>query len=344
MVKNKKIQVLVIDDAMVSREIIARGIVTDPFIEVVETASDVFEAREKIIAHLPDVLTLDIHMPKMDGISFLKKLMPQYPLPVVVISGSEKSVFEALEAGAVDFVVKPQIKNKKELEQFLNEVIRKIKIASVAKVQNTKNVQSDKQNNHIKRLDTNTKMIAIGASTGGTDAILKVVKNLPENVPGIVVVQHMPAVFTHMYAKRLNAICNITVKEAQDGDRIESGVVLIAPGEYHMKVYKDKSSYFVKCFRGEKVNGHAPSVDVLFDSVAEAAKHQAVGVILTGMGSDGAKGLMKMRKAGAYTIGQDKNSSVVYGMPMVAYNIGAVQKQVGIDDIAKEVVKYISSH
>ena len=342
--KNKSIQVLVIDDALVSREIIATGIEKDPFIQVIGKAADVFEAREKIIAHLPDVLTLDIHMPKMDGISFLKKLMAQYPLPVVVISGSEKRVFEALEAGAVDFVVKPQIEKQEQLEQFLNEVIHKIKIASVAKIQNTKSVQSDTQANHIKGLATHTKMIAIGASTGGTDAILKVVKQLPADMPGIVVVQHMPAVFTEMYAKRLNALCKLTVKEAQEGDRVESGVVLIAPGEHHMKVYKDKSSYFVKCFKGQKVNGHAPSVDVLFDSVAEAARHQAVGIILTGMGSDGAKGLMKMRKARAYTLGQDQKTSVVYGMPMVAYNIGAVQKQVGIDEIAKEIVKYIASH
>jgi two-component system chemotaxis response regulator CheB len=281
-------------------------------------------------------------MPKMDGISFLKKLMVQYPLPIIVISSSTKKVFEALEAGAVDFVNKPDINTMKDLEKFIEEIVSKLKVASVAKMQ----LKAKKENNIINSFQgektTSIKTIAIGASTGGTDAILTVLQSLPETVPGIVIVQHMPPVFTRMYAERLNTCCKLNVKEAESGDEIKQGSVLIAPGDYHMKVYKEKNSYYVKCYKGEKVSGHCPSVDILFESISNVFGEKAIGVILTGMGKDGAKGLLDMRKKGAYTIGQDEKTSIVYGMPMVSYNIGAVKKQVPLEKISGEICKYLN--
>lgn len=339
----KKIKVLIVDDSLMFREVMAKNIALDSAIEVVGTAGDPYMARDKIIELQPDVMTLDVEMPKMNGIEFLKRLMPQYPIPVVVVSSTSSNVFDALSAGAIDFVTKSDISRRSGLNAFLNELIIKIKIASTAKVGHFKNERYSYSkiqtaNNKIKDC-----VIAIGASTGGTEAIYSVIKSLPADMPGIVIVQHMPPVFTEMYAERLNNSCMLEVKEAKDGDVVKGGKVLIAPGGYHMELKKDFNSYYVKCYKGEKVNGHCPSVDVLFNSAAAAAGRNAIGVILTGMGSDGAKGLLNMKKSGAYTIGQDEKTCAVYGMPMVAFNIGAVIKQMPLYKIPETILNYLNT-
>ncbi len=338
----KKIRVVVVDDSLVMREAIAMGLAADSGLEVVGKASDPYQARDMIVDLEPDVLTLDVEMPRMNGIDFLKLLMPQYPMPVVVVSSLSNIVFEAMNAGAVDFVAKPGARSQRELNAFIQELVVKIKIASLAKV------------SHMKRPGTaqriaggsccDKSIIAIGASTGGTEATLQVLKAFPPDMPGIVIVQHMPPVFTRLYAERLNSICLMSVKEAEDGDVVAPGQAFVAPGDRQMKIINDKGVYRIRCYQGEKVSGHCPSVDVLFDSVADAAKGHAIGVILTGMGADGAKGLMKMRKAGAFTIGQDEKTSVVYGMPMVAYNIGAVVRQAALDDIPAIIQEHMEKN
>lgn len=335
----KKVRVLVVDDSLLFREVIARGIAADRGIEVVGTAGDAFEARDKIIELEPDVMTLDVEMPKMNGIEFLKRLMPQYPIPVVVVSAVSDNVFDALNAGAVDFVTKMNSVTGTNKDNFINELIIKVKIASMAKVGHIKkNILYDRHIGKINSKSSNT-IIAIGASTGGTQAILEVVKDFPRDMPGIVITQHMPPVFTKMYADRLNNLCHMEVKEAETGDIVLPGRILIAPGDRHMELIRKGNNYYVECFTGDKVNGHCPSVDVLFNSVAEKAGSAAIGIILTGMGYDGAKGLMKMKQRGAFTIGQDEKSSVVYGMPKVAYDIGGVMKQASLRDIP-ELIYY----
>lgn len=339
---SRRIKVLIVDDSLLFRETLAKEIAKDFGIEVIGTAEDPFAARDKILELKPDVITLDVEMPKMDGIAFLKKLMPQYPLPVIVVSSVGKNVFEALDAGAVDFVTKPDTNRPGGMNSFINELIVKIKIASTAKVASFKKDYEAVKiiSNH--GVDISGTILAIGASTGGTEAIYNVITSLPRDMPGILIVQHMPPVFTRLYADRLNNSCKLEVKEAQDGDLVKPGRVLVAAGDYHMRLARGPSGYYVKSTQGERVNGHCPSVDVLFDSVAEVAKSKAIGVILTGMGADGAKGLLNMRKQGAYTIGQDEKTSTVYGMPMVAYNIGAVAKQLPLDKIAQEICNYLS--
>lgn len=338
----QRIKVLIVDDSLVFRESLSREISKDPDIEVVGTATDPYMARDLIIKLKPDVLTLDVEMPKMNGIEFLKKLMPQYPLPVIVVSSVSKNVLDALDAGAVEFVTKPNVSRPGGMASFVNELIIKIKIASTAKVGNRKSDFVPSQPVANQGIDTTSKIIAIGASTGGTDAIHTVISGLPRDMPPIIVVQHMPPVFTKLYAERLNNTCELEVKEAEDGDALRPGRVLIAPGNFQMRLAKRGPGYIVKCTLEEKVSGHCPSVDVLFDSVADVAGKQSLGVILTGMGRDGATGLLKMKKNGAYTIGQDEKSSVVYGMPMVAYNIGAVDKQLPLDRIAPEIIRFLS--
>jgi len=339
----KKIRVLVVDDSMVFREKLARGISADPAIEVVGTAADPYAARDKIIELEPDVLTLDVEMPRMNGIEFLRRLMPQYPLPVVMISSLDNAVFEALQAGAVDFVCKPDTNSdRRSIDAFINELIIKIKIASTAKVGHKKSELPHPQSLALSGTVSTAKIVAIGASTGGTEAINYIIKNLPSDVPGILIAQHMPSVFTRMFAERLNESCLLEVREAQDGERIYPGLVLVAPGDYHMSIVRSGTYYTVKCRQTEKVNGHRPSVDVLFNSVAEQCKAAAVGVILTGMGYDGAKGLLAMRRNGARTIGQDERTSVVYGMPKVAANIGAVERQVSLDKIPSLLYSILS--
>lgn len=332
----RSIKVLVVDDSLVFRELLIQNLSRDPAITVVAAARDPYEARDAIIRHKPDVMTLDVELPRMSGIEFLRKLMPQYPLPVVVISSLSDKVFDAMNAGAVDFVGKPAITNRTQLEDFIrNELLVKIKIASTAKIGNIKKKVYTPLSSGGAAPANSSLLVAIGASTGGTEAIFEVVKGFGTDIPGVVIVQHMPAGFTAMYAKRLNDQCRVRVKEAQTGDQVRPGHVLIAPGgDQHMRVVKVNGGYQVECRNGPRVNGHCPSVDVLFESVAKTAKKDAVGIILTGMGGDGAKGLLAMRKAGAHTIGQDESTCIVYGMPKVAYDIGAVEQQVKLPDIA----------
>ena len=339
----KKVKILIVDDSYLFRETLAAELAKDFGIEVVGIAADPYEAKDMILEHEPDVVALDVEMPKMDGISFLKKLMPQYPLPVVVMSSSEQNVFDALSAGAVDFIAKP--KSKQQFEPFINELIVKIKIASTAKVAYHKKDYVPEESVAIaagRKMGISDVIIAIGASTGGTEAIASIINALPRDMPGILIVQHMPPVFTKLYAERLNRASRLEVKEAEDGDVVKPGKVLIAAGEYHMRLMKSEAGFFVTCKKGEKVSGHCPSVDVMFDSVADKAKDKAIGVLLTGMGSDGAKGLLNMRTKGAYTIGQDEKSCVVYGMPKVAYTIGAVSKQLSLEKIPQEICEHLT--
>lgn len=344
-----KIKLLIIDDSLLFRNILKKVLSEDSHIEVVGLAVDPIDALDKIEKLQPDILTLDIEMPKMNGLTFLKKIMTENPMKIVLVSSMNISVFDALHSGAVDFVRKPDMSSENDLELFFRELTSKIKIASIAKLKINKTDKKYELPNKLpNKLQSSTdnasmqKIIAIGASTGGTEAILEILKVLPKEMTGILVTQHMPAGFTKMYADRLNKICNIEVREARHGDRVEKGLALIAPGDFHMRLVKDDNGYYVTCRQGEKVSGHCPSVDVLFNSVADAANKNAVGIILTGMGKDGAQGLLNMRKAGAYTIGQDKDSSVVYGMPMVAYNIGAVAVQAAIEDISDVLIKYLN--
>lgn len=338
----RPIRVLVVDDSMMFRNMLVKGLDSDPNIQVVAQAEDAYEARDAIIKYRPDVMTLDVELPRMSGIDFLRQLMPQYPLPVVMISSLNEKVFDALDAGAVDFVNKPTNMNRKQLDEFLSqELAAKVKIASTAKVGRLKRVDAGSITGHISAANKD-RIIAIGASTGGTEAIYEVLKRFKRDIPGVVIVQHMPPKFTKMYADRLNNQCEVAVKEARTGDQVRQGQVLIAPGDAQMKLVKVNGVYQVQCEGTERVNGHCPSVEVLFNSVAKMAGKNAVGVILTGMGGDGAKGLLAMRKAGAQTIGQDEASCVVYGMPKVAYDVGAVQYQVTLSAIAGKVYSLLS--
>lgn len=335
-----KIKVLVVDDSLFFRETLAKAIAADPAIEVVGVASDPYQARDLILRTEPDVMTLDVELPRMNGIEFLRKLMPQYPLPVVVVSAVSDSVFDALDAGAVDFVAKSNSCAGPAGESLFNELIVKIKIASTAKVGHWK-MSIDRKFSGKVAVDAG-RIIAIGASTGGTEALAGLIKALPGEMPGMLIVQHMPPVFTGMFAERLNNHCALEVKEAANGDAVYPGRVLIAAGNYHMALKKRNDGFAVECYQGAKVNGHCPSVDVLFNSVAEQAGKRAIGVILTGMGADGAQGLLKMLRAGARTIGQDQESAVVYGMPKVAMEIGAVEKQASLANIPQLLINLVN--
>ena len=340
----RKIRVLVVEDSMFFRDLLVKNLNTDPALEVVASARDPFEARDMIIKYKPDVMTLDIEMPKMNGIEFLRKLIPQYPMPVVMISSLSDKVFDALNAGAVDFVAKPALTDRRKLEEFISkELPVKIKIASTAKIGNIKRNAVPTLAENLSS-DNKDLVLAIGASTGGTEAIASILKEFGPDIPGTVIVQHMPAGFTGMYANRLNDQCRVAVKEAKHGDRLMPGQVLIAPGgDCQMKLVKVGGNYQVDIQPGPKVSGHCPSVDVLFESVAKSAKNKALGIILTGMGGDGAKGLLEMRKAGARTIGQDESTCVVYGMPKVAFDIGAVEYQEKLGDIAKKTYAVLNN-
>lgn len=354
MSKNK-ISVLITDDSYLFRNVLKNELNKDPHIEVIDTAVDPIDAMEKIRILNPDIITLDIEMPKMDGLTFLKKLMVEHPMKVVLVSSMNISVFEALKLGAVDFVSKPNMSSDNDLQTFIKELKTKIKVASIAKLVSfkgsiqkkskdevlNKTIENISKKNKPIKVSTDT-IVAIGASTGGTEATLKVIKELPKNFPPLLIAQHMPAGFTKMYADRLNRICNIEVREAVHGDRVKPGLALVAPGEKQMELKKDNQGYYVDCTSIEKVSGHCPSVDVLFNSVADLAGNNSVGIILTGMGKDGAAGLLNMKKAGSYTIGQDEKTSVVYGMPMVAYNIGAVMVQAPIEEIFEILTKHLN--
>ena len=350
MENKKKIKVLVIDDSNMFRRIVSKYLQEHPDLEVVGTAKDSYDARDKIIQLRPDVLTLDIEMPGINGIEFLKILMDQCPIPTIVISGADGRCFEAISAGAVGFVEKP---NSHTMNEFSNDLASKIKEASVAKldkskyskkatsqVNNTVQKKSTFDNSNI-RIKNGNDIIAIGASMGGVEAISKLLKQLPLGLPGIVITQHMPPVFTQRYAERLNKECLINVSEAKDGQEILSGHAYIAPGALQMGIAKKSNKYILEVKEGKKISGHCPSVDYLFESVAKVAKENAIGVILTGMGSDGAKGLLDIKKAGGYTVGQNKHSCVVYGMPMAANNIGAVLKETSLEMIPNVILNQL---
>lgn len=338
----KKTRVLIVDDSLFFRTVLQKALSQDSGIEVIGSAANAIEAKKKIEELSPDVLTLDEEMPSMTGTDFLKKMMPVHPLPVVLVSSLNIGVLEALHAGAVDFVRKPEIKGGRDFELFCNELAVKIKIASAAKIKKSIPLNILKQVPALKLTGSSEHVIAIGASTGGTEATAAILQQLPADMPGILVTQHMPPGFTKMYADRLHRNCQMNVFEAKNGDRVQTGVAYIAPGDKHMTLAKDINGYYVKCAEGEKVSGHCPSVDVLFHSVAKAAGKDAVGIILTGMGRDGADGLLEMKNTGAYTIGQDQQSCVVYGMPMEAYKCGAVLKQAACQDIAGILIQHLN--
>ncbi len=340
-----KIRLLIVDDSLLFREMLKKNIGEDSRIEVVGIAVDGNDTLSQVARLKPDVISLDVEMPKVNGIELLKKLIPENPIPVVVVTGSAISAFDAIASGAVDFIRKPVVKGPKDLEEFSRDLASKIKTAAVAKVKTSTAATAPVKSisSILKGTVSKSKIIAIGASTGGTEAVLEVVKNLPKNSPGVVITQHMPPVFTNMYAQRLNRICPLNVKEAQDGDRVEPGTVIVAAGDYQMRLMSDANGYFISSKQGDRVSGHCPSVDVLFDSVAKSAGRNAVGVILTGMGADGAKGLLSMKSKGAYTIGQDEQSCIVYGMPMEAFKLGAVKTQLPLNDIASHIVKQFNN-
>lgn len=346
----RPIKVLIVDDSALVREILSQGLDLDPGIEVVGSASDPYVARDRIVTLTPDVLTLDVEMPRMDGVEFLRKLMPQYPLPVVMVSAlTEKGkqvTFDALEAGAVDFVTKPKSDMVRGLNVMLMELRTKIKIASTANVSHWKHKREDLRSRAVVErgalAESTDKVIAIGASTGGTEAIREVITRFPLSIPGVVIVQHMPAGFTQMFSERMNSLCRVEVKEAEDKDRIMPGRVLIAPGDNHMEVVRSGGIYQVKVTPGEPVNGHCPSVEVLMNSVARYVGNNAVGVMLTGMGHDGADAIGAMRKAGARTLAQDEATSVVFGMPNEAFKRGGAERLVPIDEIAESVINFFS--
>lgn len=372
-----RIKLLVVDDSILFREVMSRFIQQDDMIEIVGKAGDAYSARDMILKYQPDVMTLDLEMPRMDGVAFLRKLLPQYYIPTIVVSGSEEQKSICKDAGAVEFIAKPSARTNEEMAKFASELCSAIKASfkqknvrgglsgtsrsssvdysrvaamaenAVSAARQTVSSIRDMQSRHPReekvptvvgekhtKLKKTEAVIALGASTGGTEALEQVVRMFPEDTPPVVIVQHMPAGFTKMYSDRLNRSCKMEVKEAEDGDRLRSGLIIVGAGENHLRLCKDSKGYYVSSKPGEKVSGHCPSVDVLFTSVAETAGDKAIGAILTGMGRDGAEGLLKMRQTGAFTIGQDRETCVVYGMPMEAYKLGAVEVQAPLYKIA----------
>ena len=352
---NKKIRVLVVDDSAVMRQLLTEILNSDPGIEVVGSAPDPYVARDKIKLLNPDVLTLDVEMPRMDGLAFLRNLMRLRPMPVVMCSSlTQKGAAVALDAlslGAVDFVAKPTVDVSQGIKESAGEIISKVKMAAHAQVRPLLDIPSlvvaDRHDADAvlpKRsapthFATTDRIIAIGASTGGTEAIKQVLMSLPSDVPGIVITQHIPKAFSGPFANRMDASSVLNVCEARDGQPILAGHVYIAPGDQHLIVVRDGARYQCRLSDGELVNRHRPSVDVLFRSVAQSAGRNSIGVMLTGMGRDGAEGMKEMREAGALTIAQDEKSSVVWGMPGAAWQIGAVQSLHPLHQIAARILE-----
>jgi len=352
----KPIRVLVVDDSALVRQTLVEILKSDPGIVVIGTASDPLQAAEKMREEVPDVITLDIEMPRMDGITFLRKLMSQHPIPVVICSSlaveGDETTFRALEYGAVEIITKPKIGTKVFLEESRIRIIDAVRAAASAKIRPmsgagavkvTPKLDADVMLAKAKPgsfdMRTTEKVVLVGASTGGTEALLTFLSALPMDCPAIAVVQHMPEHFTAAFAKRLNGVCRILVKEAQDNDTLLRGQALIAPGSRHMLLKRSGTRYHVEVKDGPLVSRHRPSVDVLFRSGARYAAKNAVGVIMTGMGDDGAKGMREMFDAGAYTIAQDEASCVVFGMPQEAIKHGGVHKVMPLTSIAAEVVR-----
>ena len=348
-----KIRVLIVDDSALMRQVLASLLSKDPAIEVIGTAPDPFIAREKIKALHPDVLTLDVEMPKMDGLTFLEKLMRGHPMPVVMVSSLTEAgcqtTLRALELGAVDFIAKPKVDLREGMEEIAQDLIDKVKAAAQAKVRGKGAGGSGAVGKGVglplapggAMIKTTDTIIAIGSSTGGTEAVKDVLIALPPNTPPILITQHMPERFTKTWADRMNQLCGISVKEAEDGDSVLPGHALVAPGSYHMTLVRSGARYTVRINQDPPVNRHRPSVDVMFASVAQYAGANAVGVILTGMGGDGAKEMLTMKQAGAFTIAQDEASCVVFGMPKEAIKLGGVDKILPLSEIPAAIVAYV---
>lgn len=337
-----KVRVLIVDDSALIRRILSDALSADPEIEVVGTAQDPYVARDRINELKPDVLTLDVEMPRMHGLTFLRILMEQRPMPVVMVSsltaeGAEVTL-QALELGAVDFVTKPKLDVNQGMGQLMPEIVQKVKSAARSRPRRARPASEAGVARAVvtppRLSQTTLQILAIGASTGGTEAIRELLEQVPVDGPAVVIVQHMPERFTRAFAQRLNQQCPIEVVEASDQERVIAGKALLAPGNHHMRLVRQGAEYRVTLNQEDHVRMHRPSVDVLFESVAQAAGKNAVGVILTGMGDDGARGLLKMKDSGAYTIAQDRESCVVFGMPREAIAIGAVEQVLPLDRIA----------
>ena len=359
----RKIRVLIVDDSASVRTTLSEIIAADPELEVMATAADPYVAAERIRTEIPDVIFLDLEMPRMDGLTFLRKLMSQRPIPVVICSSLTEAgsdvLMQSLEAGAVDVVTKPRVDTAQFLQESSMRITDAAKAAAHAKLRGVKKAAP-----HLKveakltadaviptlsaartaalrtNMPTTEPIIAIGASTGGTEALREVLEALPAATPGIVIVQHMPEKFTNAFARRLDGICAMTIKEGEHGDVVVPGRVLIAPGNRHMTLRRTGSRYTVEIVDGPHVSRHRPSVDVLFRSVAQNAGRNAMGIILTGMGDDGARGLLEMREAGAYTVAQDEDTSIVFGMPKEAIQRGAASKVLPLHRVAGDIVSY----
>ncbi|MBI5969878.1 MAG: chemotaxis response regulator protein-glutamate methylesterase [Deltaproteobacteria bacterium] len=350
----KKIKVLIVDDSAVVRQTLGRILTSDPDIEIMAVAADPFIAAEKIAEEVPDVITLDIEMPRMDGLTFLQKLMTQHPIPVVVVSslsveGSETAM-RAMEYGAVEIISKPQIGIRQFIEEAKVLLCDAVKAAAGARLKKLAHLHQVEPKltadaviakaRTLAMAETTEKVVAVGASTGGTEAIRTVLEAMPLDSPGVVIVQHMPENFTAAFAKRLDGLCRISVKEAETNDTVVRGRALIAPGNRHMLLKRSGARYYVEIKDGPLVSRHRPSVDVLFRSAAQYAGKNSVGVIMTGMGDDGARGLLEMRDAGAATIAQDEETCIVFGMPKEAIKRNAVDKIMPLDLISAEVIRF----
>ncbi|MBI9065935.1 MAG: chemotaxis response regulator protein-glutamate methylesterase [Salinivirgaceae bacterium] len=358
---DRKIKVLIVDDSAIVRQTLADILGTDPMIEVIGVAADPYFAAKKIVHEVPDVITLDIEMPKMDGLTFLKKIMTQHPIPVVIISsltaaGTETGI-KALELGAVEIVTKPKLSTKEFFEESRIRIRDAVKAAAESKLSRKKAIKYistsqieikpklsadavlPKSTPSTSMIKTTQKVVVVGASTGGTEALRVFLEAMPADSPGIVIAQHMPEQFTRSFAERLDQLCSISVKEAANNDTVIRGRALIAPGNHHLILKRSGARYFVEINDGPLVNRHRPSVDVLFRSTAKYAGKNAIGVIMTGMGDDGAKGMLELNETGAHTIAQDEKTCIVFGMPKEAIKLGGVEYTLPLNDIASKVLK-----
>ncbi|MBU2493463.1 MAG: chemotaxis response regulator protein-glutamate methylesterase [Bacteroidetes bacterium] len=348
-----KVKVLIVDDSAIVRQTLSELLSSDPAIEVIATAANPFIAADRISEQVPDVITLDIEMPQMDGITFLQKIMSQHPIPVIICSSLSEhgsaTAMKALESGAVDIITKPKMGTKQFLEESKIRICDAVKAAALVNIRKyvSKRIEVEPKlsadaviakNTSKAMIQTTEKVVVVGASTGGTEALKTFLEAFPLDSPGIVIVQHMPENFTTAFAKRLDSICRLSVKEAEDGDTVIRGRALIAPGNYHLLLKRSGARYYIEIKEGPLVSRHRPSVDVLFRSAARYAGSNAIGVIMTGMGDDGAKGMLELKEAGAFTIAQDEKTSVVFGMPNEAIKLGGVNKILPLGSIANFVI------
>ncbi len=344
---SNKIKVLCVDDSALIRDLLTEIINSQPDMEVVAVAPDPLVARDLIKQHNPDVLTLDVEMPRMDGLDFLERLMRLRPMPVLMVSSLTQSGSEvtlrALELGALDFVAKPSLGIRSGMLEYANDIAEKIRAAAKSRPRQVRHGEASPRPQLKAPLMSSEKLIIIGASTGGTEAIRAVLEPLPANSPAILITQHMPGGFTRSFAERLNRLCSLTVKEASDGERVLPGHAYIAPGDAHLKLARSGANYVARLDDGPPVNRHRPSVDVLFHSAATQAGRNAIGVILTGMGKDGAAGLLEMRQAGSATLAQDEASCVVFGMPREAIAVGGAGEVVSLHDIPERLMALVAA-